>query len=570
MAPKNMRDLVLLKIEGMKCRGCVKRITEELQLVPEVVSVDTVNLQTKLAAVFTVGLASNSALESAVSKTGKNVEYIQIIPSFLQSGSQRSEKAFLIRIEPLNCSSCVKTVNKVVEKFDGQVVHSSTEDKVVIIKVPVQVDKDKLVCSIQDETGKQVFTVLELGESLSEEENEAQGVFESKRDNSNTVFSFEYVFKWNKQTEDTHTWQESACSFLQESLGMENIHLSTELSSLSFAESSTKIEADDLHEALKDSGLDLQWFLCYQDLEEVLDETDSKQPIRTCRIEMSPLISCPHCKEKLSSLLNDAAGISKVEFLNDEDSMCLQIQLDSILGFQALERILETFGRNWLPMEATSILPTRFSSKDSEFVDNIVKELVVDYDTIESSKIDCLTERIAHLTGVSFVRRNPAETTSLRIVYDKSVLSKSELEEKVGILRSTLDSSKDSNSPTTSNKISKYSNTSDGKLKSLKNYNCGCQMPNCCCLSLPLSEDENFTQVVFKDSDSPRAINELASYLSCRLCKGKKNYLSQTEQKMCKEEASSSFDILPVSSCAISDSKPEVSPQSTEKVRCTD
>ncbi|GJD07357.1 Probable copper-transporting ATPase HMA5 [Galdieria sulphuraria] len=442
-----------MKIEGLKCNGCVRKLKEEFELVSEVVSVETVDLQTKLAAVCTQPETPYFVLESAIS----------------------------------NCNTKEQLRNYV--------------DNLCIPVLKI----------IKEETGKQVTSVLELGLGLL-----------------GKAIELEMREDWIRNV-------------LEEKLGMTNIHLPKEPSHLFFAESASKVVFDDMNEAMKEIDFDLDWFLCYQDLEEDFVGSSSMN-VRNARIRLSPLISCSHCREKISSLLNNALQVNEVEFLDNPYDGCFRVELYSIWGFHSLEKIFHAFSRAWIPLEAISSFADFCQNLSSC---NNAKELVVDCNTVEMCKRDKLVESIASSTGVFFVQKNYSEMVLLRIVYNESVVSQSEILEKIVSLGFRVDVSRDCSILSSVSNAESTNNPKVGTLNIVKRYNCGCNKPNCCCLSLPLKEmkdhsDEalSFTEIVFKDSGSPRAVDELATYLSCRSCHFNKEQKTQCEvlQKMDEEE----------------------------------
>ncbi|EME25879.1 Cu2+-exporting P-type ATPase, partial [Galdieria sulphuraria] len=530
-------DLVLMKIEGLKCNGCVRKLKEEFELVSEVVSVETVDLQTKLAAVCTQPETPYFVLESAISNCNTKLENIETVSACFALETLHRERTFLLQIEPLRCSSCVKVVKGAVEKLCGQLVYSSIENKLVVVKIPVEVDADNFITKVKEETGKQVTSVLELGLGLL-----GKAIVSSEftaEDDQNTTF--EYVFKLTNDLQELEMREDWIRNVLEEKLGMTNIHLPKEPSHLFFAESASKVVFDDMNEAMKEIDFDLDWFLCYQDLEEDFVGSSSMN-VRNARIRLSPLISCSHCREKISSLLNNALQVNEVEFSDNPYDGCFRVELYSIWGFHSLEKIFHAFSRAWIPLEAISSFADFCQNLSSC---NNAKELVVDCNTMEMCKRDKLVESIASSTGVFFVQKNYSEMVLLRIVYNESVVSQSEILEKIVSLGFRVDVSRDCSILSSVSNAESTNNPKVGTLNIVKRYNCGCNKPNCCCLSLPLKEmkdhsDEalSFTEIVFKDSGSPRAVDELATYLSCRSCHFNKEQKTQCEvlQKMDEEE----------------------------------
>lgn len=538
---QDLSDLVFLKIEGMKCGGCAKKIKGELELLSEVVHVETVDFQAKLAVVYTKPATPPFVLESSISKTGKKVENVQIVSTAVLSELSEGERAFILQVEPLKCSSCVRSVGRVADRLHGEVVHSIIEEKIVIVKLPAEVAIDKFINTVEEETGKHVSYSLEL--KLEFLRNKAQVAHRALNEHKEDA-EFHYVFYMDKKAGGSNIGNEWIVEKLGQKFGMINIQEIDEQSHLLFAESQTKIEAVDWRAFLKEYGIRSEWFLCYEDQE--MDLVDSQSScVHIAHVGINPVISCPHCKNKIVALLNSASYIEKVEFLDNVSGSYLKVELDSIRGFYALERILRTFGRTWIPTEAISTVANRVEDMPSF---NVAKELVIDCSNINISERDKLSKSVASLTGVFYIQKN--YSASLKIVFSESITSESELLRSIASFGYQVERSGDCiilSSVGTMEDDSR-NNETDEMLTWIKKYNCGCQKPNCCCLSLPLSESEDdsvlsFTEILFKDSGSPRAVEELATYLSCGSCHGnKKSCLLETEQKIDKEEIGSSID----------------------------
>lgn len=149
---------VELLVEGMTCGGCVKRVTEALQLVPGVFTAN-VDLSSKTA---TVKMQKSIAISALIAKVKEHAgkEALRkdaIEPSAVSLTENKADLTIIeLIVEGMTCGGCVKRVAGVLQTVPG--VSDATVDlasKTATVSIQGNVSASTLINAVIQEAGKE-------------------------------------------------------------------------------------------------------------------------------------------------------------------------------------------------------------------------------------------------------------------------------------------------------------------------------------------------------------------------------------------------------------------------------
>lgn len=155
-------------VEGMSCASCVGRVERSIAKVDGVESV-SVNLATERATVqindATADAELSTLITQAIEKAGYQAKLHQ--DSQQINASEKTDINTILRIEGMNCASCVGRVERALQKLDGVTdasVNLATET--ANIQHTSMVDADQLIAQVK-QAGYEATVILQQSKSLN-------------------------------------------------------------------------------------------------------------------------------------------------------------------------------------------------------------------------------------------------------------------------------------------------------------------------------------------------------------------------------------------------------------------
>lgn len=166
--------LIVLRVDGMSCMGCVGRVKDTIESTPGVIDA-SVSLETGLA---DVRLSPDAALDACqlaqivTEQTGKNA-----------SSVQDEQESLYLRVAGMTCMSCVRRVKGALEGIAGVLVADvSLESGIakVALNPGSRVAVEDLVLAVRTESGKEAVVLSCDGEGSLVESNVPEKDYERK------------------------------------------------------------------------------------------------------------------------------------------------------------------------------------------------------------------------------------------------------------------------------------------------------------------------------------------------------------------------------------------------------
>eukprot|EP00871_Galdieria_phlegrea_P002282 jgi/Galph1/3054/GphlegSOOS_G1708.1 len=547
----NLLHLVIVFVEGMKCNGCTNKVQSALQSISKVTSVELVDLQTRMAVFWTVGNMELKTVEEAVSSTGKSVISFCQLP--IQVGEQDSfhSAVFLLKLEPLRCTSCIRGIETALKDLNASIISYQIDNKLVVVKVPVEVGASRLSSFLQTRTKREVQQIVALSVPSFDSsfiQKEDDNVLEDTPDRQTVVKSqFVYIFKLRESISQKYI--EKILGSLKDCLDEENVVL-LELNSrrtMLYLILCSEIEIATVKEVFAYFGCDVEWSFGSSFGKTPDEYTKEPRSKHQMFITINPPICCSFCAVSVTSMIESSIESGRAKWIDKDPFVCLSVEMSSILDFDIIEKVMQMYVRSWQPHESLEQVlkesnrsfltgtnlqsDASYINKPSEHVRHInLTDLLNIYHIPQSFQ-----RRLLSVPGIMLIQQDGGSFCSLFFdsnITDETVLlpilqnfisSRQLLVENPDRFETVIfDGSQQSNETLLDSNVC---GNEDTGLVYLKRFSCGCKKPLCCCLSLPVSDDEmneecwNIILDTSKDGTrSPRGVEELVTFLSCSTC----------------------------------------------------